>query len=86
MKVLLRVIYYRNTEPLTLIWSSRFKIASIGNPWPIFYKNLRDNEIILKQSRQINTLKVYEGPALILKAYGCWSHWFIWRCSVLHRF
>lgn len=40
-----------------------------GNPWPIFYKNLRDNEIILKQSRQINTLKVYEGPALILKAY-----------------
>jgi hypothetical protein len=63
MKVLLRVIYYRNTEPLTLIWSSRFKIASIGNPWPIFYKNLRDNEIILKQSRQINTLKVYEGPA-----------------------
>lgn len=40
-----------------------------GNPWPIFYKNLRDNEIILKQSRQISTLKVYEGPALILKAY-----------------
>jgi hypothetical protein len=40
-----------------------------GNPWPIFYKNLRDNEIILKQSRQTPTLKVYEGPALILKAY-----------------
>ena len=40
-----------------------------GNPWPIFYKNLRDNEIILKQSRQTSTLKVYEGPALILKAY-----------------
>ena len=40
-----------------------------GNPWPIFYKNLRDNEIILKQSRQNSTLKVYEGPALILKAY-----------------
>ena len=40
-----------------------------GNPWPIFYKNLRDNEIILKKSRQVSTLKVYEGPALILKAY-----------------
>jgi hypothetical protein len=40
-----------------------------GNPWPIFYKNLRDNEIILKQARQNTTLKVYEGPALILKAY-----------------
>ena len=40
-----------------------------GNPWPIFYKNLRDNEIILKKSRQTSTLKVYEGPALILKAY-----------------
>ena len=40
-----------------------------GNPWPVFYKNLRDNEIILKQARQSTTLKVYEGPALILKAY-----------------
>lgn len=40
-----------------------------GNPWPVFYKNLRDNEIILKKSRQTSTLKVYEGPALILKAY-----------------
>lgn len=40
-----------------------------GNPWSIFYKNLRDNEIILKQARQTTTLKVYEGPALILKAY-----------------
>lgn len=40
-----------------------------GNPWPIFYKNLRDNEIIIKKSREIQTLKVYEGPALILKAF-----------------
>jgi hypothetical protein len=40
-----------------------------GNPWPIFYKNLRDNEIILKKSRETSTFKVYEGPALILKAY-----------------
>jgi len=40
-----------------------------GNPWPIFYTNLRDNEIVLKQSRTISTFAVYEGPALILKAY-----------------
>jgi hypothetical protein len=40
-----------------------------GNPWPIFYTNLRDNEIILKQSRAITAFAVYEGPALILKAY-----------------
>ncbi|AEH00477.1 SusD/RagB family nutrient-binding outer membrane lipoprotein [Lacinutrix sp. 5H-3-7-4] len=40
-----------------------------GNPWPIFYTNLRDNEIILNQSRSISTFQVYEGPALILKAY-----------------
>ena len=40
-----------------------------GNPWPIFYKNLRDNEIILNQSRNSVAYKVYEGPALIMKAY-----------------
>ncbi|MGJ8590953.1 MAG: SusD/RagB family nutrient-binding outer membrane lipoprotein [Aquaticitalea sp.] len=40
-----------------------------GNPWPIFYTNLRDNEIILNQSRTVETFRVYEGPALILKAY-----------------
>lgn len=40
-----------------------------GNPWPIFYTNLRDNDIILNQSRTIEAFKVYEGPALILKAY-----------------
>ncbi|MET6989560.1 SusD/RagB family nutrient-binding outer membrane lipoprotein [Sediminicola arcticus] len=40
-----------------------------GNPWPIFYKNLRDNEIILNQARTVETYAVYEGPALILKAY-----------------
>ena len=40
-----------------------------GNPWPIFYTNLRDNEIILKQSQTVETFAVYEGPALILKAY-----------------
>lgn len=40
-----------------------------GNPWPVFYTNLRDNEVILNQSRTVATYKVYEGPALILKAY-----------------
>ncbi|WP_282149191.1 SusD/RagB family nutrient-binding outer membrane lipoprotein [Algibacter lectus] len=40
-----------------------------GNPWSIFYTNLRDNEIILNQSRTVDAFKVYEGPALILKAY-----------------
>lgn len=40
-----------------------------GNPWPVFYVNLRDNEIILKQARTTETNAVYEGPALILKAY-----------------
>ena len=40
-----------------------------GNPWPIFYTNLRDNEIILNQAQTIETAAVYEGPALILKAY-----------------
>ncbi|MGO4913231.1 SusD/RagB family nutrient-binding outer membrane lipoprotein [Leeuwenhoekiella sp. W20_SRS_FM14] len=40
-----------------------------GNPWPIFYTNLRDNELLLKQAQSNETFKVYEGPALILKAY-----------------
>ncbi|MFD2530504.1 SusD/RagB family nutrient-binding outer membrane lipoprotein [Polaribacter marinaquae] len=40
-----------------------------GNPWSIFYTNLRDNEIILKQSKETPAFAVYEGPALILKAY-----------------
>ena len=34
-----------------------------GNPWPIFYTNLRDNEIILNQSQTVETFAVYEGPA-----------------------
>ncbi|MCC4213481.1 SusD/RagB family nutrient-binding outer membrane lipoprotein [Leeuwenhoekiella parthenopeia] len=40
-----------------------------GNPWPVFYTNLRDNEILLKQAQNVETFRVYEGPALILKAY-----------------
>ncbi|AFL80178.1 hypothetical protein Aeqsu_0670 [Aequorivita sublithincola DSM 14238] len=40
-----------------------------GNPWPVFYVNLRDNEILLNQARTVQTYSVYEGPALIMKAY-----------------
>lgn len=40
-----------------------------GNPWPVIYTNLRDNEIILDKSRNNPSFAVYEGPALILKAY-----------------
>lgn len=40
-----------------------------GNPWPVMYSNLRDNEILLKKSRENIAFSVYEGPALILKAY-----------------
>jgi len=40
-----------------------------GNPWPIFYQNLRDNEIILNLSKENMAFAVYEGPARIMKAY-----------------
>lgn len=40
-----------------------------GNPWPVIYQNLRDNEILLDQSRSNVLDAIYEGPALILKAY-----------------
>lgn len=40
-----------------------------GNPWPSIYQNLLDNELMLAQSRAVSTQAVYEGPALILKAY-----------------
>lgn len=40
-----------------------------GNPWPILYTNLRDNELILQQAQSNPIDAVYEGPALILKAY-----------------
>ncbi|SNC77610.1 Starch-binding associating with outer membrane [Hymenobacter gelipurpurascens] len=40
-----------------------------GNPWPIMYSNLRDNEILLQKARSNAAFGVYEGPALILKAY-----------------
>jgi len=40
-----------------------------GNPWPVIYTNLRDNELILDQVNANTALAVYEGPALIMKAY-----------------
>ncbi|MCU0324280.1 MAG: SusD/RagB family nutrient-binding outer membrane lipoprotein [Spirosomaceae bacterium] len=40
-----------------------------GNPWPFLYENLRDNEILLTKSRTNLAYSVYEGPALIYKAY-----------------
>ncbi|TGE03734.1 SusD/RagB family nutrient-binding outer membrane lipoprotein [Hymenobacter fodinae] len=40
-----------------------------GNPWPFLYSNLRDNEILLQKARSNPAFGVYEGPALILKAY-----------------
>ncbi|UBM57239.1 SusD/RagB family nutrient-binding outer membrane lipoprotein [Marinilongibacter aquaticus] len=39
-----------------------------GNPWSFLYQNLRDNEILLKKSETEPAAKVYQGPALILKA------------------
>ncbi len=40
-----------------------------GNPWPVIYKNLRDNEILLQKSLSSDAASVYEGPARIMKAY-----------------
>ena len=40
-----------------------------GNPWPVIYQNLRDNQIILVKSQLNDADKVYEGPARIMKAY-----------------
>lgn len=40
-----------------------------GNPWPFMYSNLRDNEILLQKARANTAFGVYEGPALIMKAY-----------------
>lgn len=40
-----------------------------GKPWGFMYSNLRDNETLLNIARTNNVYKVYEGPALIMKAY-----------------
>ncbi len=40
-----------------------------GNPWPILYRNLRDNEILLRKAEENNIFLIYKGPALVMKAY-----------------
>ncbi len=40
-----------------------------GNPWDILYLYLRDNENMLQIARENPAQAVYEGPALVLKAY-----------------
>lgn len=40
-----------------------------GNPWPVLYTNLRDNQLILDAALTNPTFAVYEGPARVLKAY-----------------
>ncbi len=40
-----------------------------GNPWRILYKNLINTELLLEKALNDPASKVYEGPALILKAY-----------------
>ena len=40
-----------------------------GDPWPILYTALRDNETVLNAARTNPTAAVYEGPALVMKAY-----------------
>ncbi len=40
-----------------------------GNPWPVLYRNLRDNETLLQEANSTSSYAVYRGPALILKAY-----------------
>ena len=40
-----------------------------GNPWPVLYQNLRDNEILLSKARSSAAFAVYEGPAMIMKAH-----------------
>jgi len=40
-----------------------------GNPWDLLYTKLRDNEIILDKSQENEAFAIYEGPALVMKAY-----------------
>ena len=61
---------YRTALDFNLFGRHDLKSPQLGgNPWPIFYKNLRDNQIIINQSQNTLAFRVYEGPALILKAY-----------------
>lgn len=41
-----------------------------GKPWNFIYENLRDNEILLAKAKSNPAFAVYEGPALIFKAYA----------------
>lgn len=40
-----------------------------GKPWLFIYNDLRDNETLLNTARSNSVYKIYEGPALIMKAY-----------------
>lgn len=40
-----------------------------GKPWSFIYTDLRDNETLLNTARNNSVHRVYEGPALIMKAY-----------------
>ena len=40
-----------------------------GNPWPVLYSNLRDNETLLNLANSNSVYRVYQGPAMVLKAY-----------------
>jgi hypothetical protein len=61
---------YRTALDFNLFGRHDLKSPQLGgNPWPIFYKNLRDNQIIINQAQTTEAFRVYEGPALILKAY-----------------
>lgn len=39
-----------------------------GNPWPVLYRNLRDNQTLI-QLADVEPNTVYRGPSLVLKAY-----------------
>jgi len=61
---------YRTALDFNLFGRHDLKSPQLGgNPWPIFFTNLRDNEIILKQAQETPAFIVYRGPSLILKAY-----------------
>lgn len=40
-----------------------------GKPWLFIYNDLRDNETLLNTARSNSVHRIYEGPALIMKAY-----------------
>ncbi len=40
-----------------------------GNPWPVLYRNMRDNETMLNQANEASVYAAYKGPGMVLKAY-----------------